>query len=108
MKRVYMNLAGTYYKVQQSFDRILETVIPRRNAISSREDSVMNTVSISISASDMDYSNLMTNERWQKVELFRRQKKLLDTFLQNGAIAQAQYDKSFGDLRDLMEMHGVE
>ena len=61
MKRVYMNLAGTYYKVQQSFDRILETVIPRRNAISSREDSVMNTVSISISASDMDYSNLMTN-----------------------------------------------
>ena len=54
------------------------------------------------------HSNLMTRERWQKVELFRRQKKLLDTFLQNGAISQAQYDKSFGDLRDLMEMHGVE
>ena len=54
------------------------------------------------------YSNLMTKERWQKVELFRRQKKLLDTFLQNGAISEAQYDKSFGDLRDLMGMHGVE
>ena len=54
------------------------------------------------------HSNLMTKERWQKVELFRQQKKLLDTFLQNGAISQAQYDKSFGDLRDLMEMHGVE
>ena len=54
------------------------------------------------------HSNLMTKDRWQKVELFRQQKKLLDTFLQNGAISQAQYNKSFGDLRDLMEMQGVE
>ena len=54
------------------------------------------------------HSNLMTKERWQKVELFRQQKQLLDTFLQNGAISQAQYNKSFGDLRDLMGMHVVE
>ena len=54
------------------------------------------------------HSNLMTKERWQKVELFRQQKALLDTFLERGAISQAQYNKSFGDLRDLMEMHGVE
>ena len=54
------------------------------------------------------HSNLMTKERWQKVSLFRQQKKLLDTFLQNGAISRAQYDKSFGDLVELMEMHGVE
>jgi hypothetical protein len=54
------------------------------------------------------HSNLMTRERWQKVGLFLQQKDLLDTFRQNGAISQAQYDKSFGDLRDLMEMHGVE
>ena len=54
------------------------------------------------------HSNLMTKERWQKVGLFRQQKKLLDTFLQNGAISQAQYNKSFRDLRDLMGMHGVE
>ena len=54
------------------------------------------------------HSNLMTKERWQKVELFRQQKALLDTFLGNGAISRAQYDKSFGDLCDLMEMHGVE
>ena len=54
------------------------------------------------------HSNLMTKERWQKVQLFLRQKSLLDTFLQNGAITRAQYDKSLGDLRDLMEMHGVE
>ena len=54
------------------------------------------------------HSNLMTKERWLKVGLFRQQKQLLDTFLQNGAISRAQYDKSFGDLRDLMEMQGVE
>ena len=54
------------------------------------------------------HSNLMTKERWQKVELFRQQKKTLDTFLQNSAISRTQYDKSLGDLRDLMEMHGVE
>jgi len=51
---------------------------------------------------------LLTRERFKKVELFRQQKKLLDTFLQNGAISQAQYDKSHRDLRALMEMHGVE
>ena len=54
------------------------------------------------------HSNLMTKERWQKVELFRRQKNLLDTFLERNAISKAQYDKSFGDLRDKMGMHGVE
>ena len=54
------------------------------------------------------HSNLMTKERWQKVELFRQQKKLLDTFLQNRSISQAQYDKSFGDLVALMNMQGVE
>ena len=53
------------------------------------------------------HSNLMTKERWQKVELFRRQKNLLDTFLGKNAISQAQYDKSLGDLRDKMGMHGI-
>ena len=54
------------------------------------------------------HSNLMTKERWRKVGLFCKQKSLLDTFLQNGAISGAQHNKSLGDLRDLMEMHGVE
>ena len=54
------------------------------------------------------HCNLMTVERWQKVELFRRQKKTLDTFLEKKAISQAPYDKSLGDLRDKMDMHGVE
>jgi len=53
------------------------------------------------------HSNLMTKERWQKVELFRRQKNLLDTFLEKNAISQAQYDKSLGDLRDKMGVNGV-
>ena len=54
------------------------------------------------------HSNLMTKERWQKVQLFFRQKSLLDTFLGNAAISRMQYNKSFGDLVELMGMHGVE
>ena len=34
----------------------------------------------------------------QKKQLFERQKETLDIFLQRGAITQAQYDKSIGDL----------
>ena len=54
------------------------------------------------------HCNLMTKERWQKVELFRKQKNTLNTFRERNAITQAQYDKSLGDLRDVMAMHGVE
>lgn len=54
------------------------------------------------------HCNLMTKERWQKVELFRKQKKTLDMFRERNALSQAQYDKSLGDLRGLMVMHGVE
>ena len=38
------------------------------------------------------------NQEEKKKELFLRQKQLLDTFLAHGAISQAQYDKSLGDL----------
>lgn len=34
----------------------------------------------------------------KRKQLFRDQKRLLDTFLEHGAISQAQYDKSLGDL----------
>ena len=54
------------------------------------------------------HTNLMTKERWQKVKLFREQKKTLDTFRQRNAISPAQYDKSLGDLRALMAMDGVD
>ena len=53
------------------------------------------------------HTNLMTKERWQKVELFRSQKQTLDIFRRKNAISQAQYDKSLGDLRIFMGMHGV-
>ena len=51
--------------------------------------------------------NLMTRERWKKVQLFREQKKLLDTFLEKKAISPTQYAKSFGDLQALMDMYDV-
>ena len=43
----------------------------------------------------------------KKVELFLRQKETLDTFLENGAITQAQYNKSYGDLVVKMGMEEV-
>ena len=43
----------------------------------------------------------------KKKALFTEQKKTLDTFLANGAITRAQYDKSYGDLVRLMGMEEV-
>ena len=40
----------------------------------------------------------------KKLELFRRQKELLDTFLSTGAISLAQHDKS---LNCLIEKMGI-
>ena len=37
-------------------------------------------------------------------DLYLRQKQLLDTFLEHGAISRAQYDKSLGDLTVKMGM----
>ena len=44
----------------------------------------------------------------KKKQLFLKQKKLLETFLERNAISKAQYEKSLGDLRDKMGMHGVD
>ena len=38
----------------------------------------------------------------ERHELFLKQKELLDTFLDRGAITPAQYEKSLGDLREKM------
>ena len=54
------------------------------------------------------HCNRMTKERWQKIGLFLSQKTTLDTFLQNGAISSAQYNKSLGDLRSFMDMQEVQ
>lgn len=43
----------------------------------------------------------------KKRELFLRQKETLDKFLTTGAISQAQYDKSYGDLIVKMGMEEV-
>ena len=45
----------------------------------------------------------MTTEE-KKRNLYLRQKQLLDTFLENGAISRVQYDKSLGDLTLKMGM----
>ena len=46
--------------------------------------------------------NLTAEEK--KRDLYLRQKHTLDLFLERGAISQAQYDKSLGDLTVKMSM----
>ena len=52
--------------------------------------------------SDAKWEDMSPAEK--KLELFRRQKDLLDTFLSTGAIDQAQHDKS---LNCLIEKMGI-
>ena len=47
-----------------------------------------------------EYKGLSKEE--QKRLLFENQKDVLDKFLERGAISQAQYDKSLGDLKEKM------
>lgn len=56
-------------------------------------------------------SNASISDKWsslspaeKKLELFRRQKELLDTFLSTGAISQSQHGKS---LNCLIEKMGI-
>ena len=49
---------------------------------------------------DNGFEKLTLEEK--KRRLFFRQKALLDTFLERHAISQAQYDKSYNDLREKM------
>ena len=48
----------------------------------------------------VEWATLTPEEK--KQQLFLNQKKTLDLFLERGAISQAQYDKSLGDLREKM------
>ena len=45
-----------------------------------------------------DVMQMPSSAEDKKKQLFLNQKQLLDTFLEHGAISQAQYDKSLGDL----------
>lgn len=58
------------------------------------------------SAEQIEWEKLSPDEK--KKQLFLKQKNLLDTFLERNAISKAQHDKSLGDLRDKMGMHGIE
>ena len=60
----------------------------------------------SVNLNQIEWEKLTPQEK--KKQLFLNQKKLLDTFLEKNAISKAQYDKSLGDLRDKMGMHGVD
>ena len=51
-------------------------------------------------AQAINWEQLTVEEK--KVQLFLNQKQTLDLFLERGAISQAQYDKSLGDLREKM------
>ena len=53
-----------------------------------------------------EWENLTPEEK--KKQLFLKQKKTLETFLERNAISLAQYDKSLGDLIEKMGMQGVE
>ena len=51
-----------------------------------------------------DWSSLSYEEKNR--QLFLRQKKTLDIFLERGAISQAQHDKSLHDLIEKMGIKG--
>ena len=53
-----------------------------------------------MSTGKSEWSDLTAEEKTRK--LFCEQKKILDLFLEKGAISRAQYDKSLGDLREKM------
>ena len=44
----------------------------------------------------------LISQKEQLRQLYLNQKNTLDIFLRNGAISQAQYDKSLGDLKKKM------
>lgn len=54
----------------------------------------------------VDWEHLSAEEK--KRQLFEKQKRLLDTFLDHQTISRAQYDKSLGDLRVKMRISDPE
>lgn len=54
----------------------------------------------------IEWENLSSEEK--NKQLFLKQKRTLDLFLERNAISREQYDKSLGDLREKMGMQGME
>ena len=52
----------------------------------------------------LNWDRLTPEEK--NIQLFLNQKQTLDMFLERGAISQAQYNKSLGDLREKMGVEG--
>ncbi len=46
---------------------------------------------------EIDWQALSEEEK--RLQLFLSQKAMLESFLEKGAISQAQFDKSYGDLK---------
>jgi hypothetical protein len=55
-------------------------------------------------AGGQKYTASFTGLIIEKTDLFLRQKRTLDLFLERGTITKAQYDKSLGDLIEKMGM----
>lgn len=54
---------------------------------------------------EKEYSEMTPEEK--KKDLFLRQKRTMDLFLERNAISKAQYDKSLGDLIVKMGMEEI-
>ena len=55
----------------------------------------------------MESEEIIQESENKKKQLFLDQKKLLDIFLEHGAISKAQYEKSLGDLIVKMGMESL-
>ena len=52
----------------------------------------------------MDNLEQHKSDEQKKIDLYLRQKKMLEDFLERNAISKAQFDKSLGDLTEKMGM----
>ncbi len=54
---------------------------------------------------DVEINEILLSPEEKRRDLYQRQKKLLETFLEHNAITQAQFEKSLGDLTEKMGMN---
>lgn len=54
---------------------------------------------------DVEINEILLSPEEKRRELYQRQKKLLETFLEHNAITRAQFEKSLGDLTEKMGMN---
>ena len=54
---------------------------------------------------DVEINEILLSPEEKRRDLYCRQKKLLETFLEHNAITRAQFEKSLGDLTEKMGMN---